>query len=190
VDDSGWNTVANFIILGWLIAILHEALRQHVWQFVGVFSVTVFLFYPFSICCPKCVPQFSEPALPLACAALRHHPFRLAPLVALVERFSSLLCAGAAARRSPDICLVFGGVAVGDAGIGPGFTSEERAMTPCARFASLTVRQAMKPFAHATMVTVDTPVRDLLAMGREKQTVRLPIWELVTIGSESQAWLI
>src|SRR4029079_6400068 len=31
------NTVANYIILGWLVVILHEALRGRVGQFVCVF---------------------------------------------------------------------------------------------------------------------------------------------------------
>src|SRR2546423_14816425 len=41
------NTVANFLILGWLIAVLHQALPgQHVW-FVAIYLVIVFLFYAF-----------------------------------------------------------------------------------------------------------------------------------------------
>src|SRR5512137_3200698 len=39
------NTVANFLILGWLVAQLHEALSDYRLWFVVVFSVTVFLFY-------------------------------------------------------------------------------------------------------------------------------------------------
>src|SRR5258707_15828065 len=39
------NTVANFIILGWLVAILHDALGHHRLWFVLVFSASVFLFY-------------------------------------------------------------------------------------------------------------------------------------------------
>src|SRR5437588_12294552 len=39
------NTVANFIILGWLIAVLHRAFYgHHVW-FGLLFSAIVFLFY-------------------------------------------------------------------------------------------------------------------------------------------------
>src|SRR5436305_14840509 len=37
------NTVANFIILGWRVSILHQALRGHVGRFVCVCSVAVFL---------------------------------------------------------------------------------------------------------------------------------------------------
>src|SRR5881398_469181 len=47
------NTVANFIILGWLVKILHQALgHHHVW-FAIVFAVIVFLFYTFFDLLPK-----------------------------------------------------------------------------------------------------------------------------------------
>src|SRR5438067_5140347 len=41
------NTVANFLILGWLVAVLHQSLRnQRVWLVI-VYAVVVFLFYTF-----------------------------------------------------------------------------------------------------------------------------------------------
>src|SRR5712691_9631463 len=39
------NTVANFIILGWLIQVLQRALWHHRLWFVILFTVIVFLFY-------------------------------------------------------------------------------------------------------------------------------------------------
>src|SRR3989449_6976644 len=39
------NTVANFIILGWIIKILHDALGTHHLWFILIFSLIVFLFY-------------------------------------------------------------------------------------------------------------------------------------------------
>src|SRR5436190_11576582 len=47
------NTVANFIILGWLIAVLHGAFNHHLVWFVVLFSVIVFLFYAFFDLLPK-----------------------------------------------------------------------------------------------------------------------------------------
>src|SRR3954447_7317632 len=47
------NTVANFIILGWLIAILHGVFQAHLVWFVVVFSVAVFLFYALFDLLPK-----------------------------------------------------------------------------------------------------------------------------------------
>src|SRR5258708_7432007 len=41
------NTIANFIILGWLIQVLHGALGARRAWFVLVFSVAVYLFYVF-----------------------------------------------------------------------------------------------------------------------------------------------
>src|SRR5207249_3952111 len=38
------NTVANFFILGWLILVVQQALRQHRFLFVLLFTVIVFLF--------------------------------------------------------------------------------------------------------------------------------------------------
>src|SRR6266699_2929406 len=47
------NTVANFLILGWLVAVLHQPLQHHQVWFVAVFSITVFLFYAFFDLLPK-----------------------------------------------------------------------------------------------------------------------------------------
>src|SRR5438874_9125321 len=41
------NTVANFLILGWLIRILYDALGRHRIWFVITFATVVFLFYTF-----------------------------------------------------------------------------------------------------------------------------------------------
>src|SRR6267154_5082673 len=41
------NTLANFIILGWLVTVLHESLNGHLLWFVLIFSAIVFLFYTF-----------------------------------------------------------------------------------------------------------------------------------------------
>src|SRR5437660_6819820 len=47
------NTVANFIILGWIIKILHDALGLHHFWFILIFSIIVFLFYGFFDLLPK-----------------------------------------------------------------------------------------------------------------------------------------
>src|SRR5882762_9062780 len=47
------NTVANFLILGWLVAVLHQSFStQRAW-FVFVYVVAVFLFYGFFDLLPK-----------------------------------------------------------------------------------------------------------------------------------------
>src|SRR5678815_666835 len=42
---------------------------------------------------------------------------------------------------------------------------------------SLTVRQAMEPFPQDGRVTTDTPVSEVLAIVRQTQAIRLPVWE-------------
>src|ERR1035437_6181542 len=83
------NTVANFLILGWLVAQLHEALGAYRVWFVVVFSVAVFLFYTFFDLLPKMLFRM----YPNRFCVLLARPFRLIhwvlrPLVVLVEPFS------------------------------------------------------------------------------------------------------
>jgi CBS domain containing-hemolysin-like protein len=61
---------------------------------------------------------------------------------------------------------------------GQAFTSEERAMiNRVLDLQSLTVRQAMEPFPQDGRVTTDTPVSEVLAIVRQTQAIRLPVWE-------------
>src|SRR6266699_1942536 len=46
-------TVANFIILGWLIKVLQQPLAGHRFWFAFIFTVIVFLFYTFFDLLPK-----------------------------------------------------------------------------------------------------------------------------------------
>src|SRR5213593_1448769 len=83
------NTVANFIILGWVVVVLHEALRRHRLWFVIIFCVLVFLFYALFDLLPKMLFRLFPNRLCMSLA----RPFRLLhlvlrPLVALVESFS------------------------------------------------------------------------------------------------------
>src|SRR5438477_7169934 len=47
------NTLANFLILGWVVTVLHQALHQHLVWFVLVYALLVFLFYAFFDLLPK-----------------------------------------------------------------------------------------------------------------------------------------
>src|SRR6476660_8169481 len=47
------NTIANFVILGWLVVVLHQSLRGYLWLFVFLFSIFVFLVYAFFDLLPK-----------------------------------------------------------------------------------------------------------------------------------------
>src|SRR5512137_1962830 len=71
------NTVANFLILGWLVAKLHEALGDYRLWFVVVFSIAVFLFYAFFDLLPKTLFRTYPNRLCLMLA----RPFRFVHLV-------------------------------------------------------------------------------------------------------------
>jgi CBS domain containing-hemolysin-like protein len=174
------NTVANFIILGWLVAVLHGTFQFHRLWFVVVYSVAVFLFYTFFDLLPKMLFR----NFPNRLCLLLARPFRavhllLRPLVALVEWFSGMLLrwrggktfTGHLFGNREELRLVMQESA-------QGFTSEERAMiNRVLDLQSLTVRQVMKPLSQAVTVTMETPVSEVLALGREKQVTRLPVWE-------------
>jgi putative hemolysin len=174
------NTVANFIILGWLIAILHGVFQAHLVWFVVVFSVAVFLFYALFDLLPKMLFR----NFPNRLCLLLARPFRivhlaLRPLVATVEWFSGLLLrwrggktfTGHLFGNREELRLVMQESA-------QAFTSEERAMiNRVLDLQSLTVRQAMKPLAMAVTITNETPIVEVLKLSREKQVTRLPVWE-------------
>src|SRR6266850_4576877 len=174
------NTVANFMILGWLIAVLHRQLQGHLLWFVILFSVVVFLFYAFFDLLPKMLFR----SFPNRLCLLLARPFgalhlALRPLVALVEWFSGMLLrwrggktfTGHLFGNREELRLVMQESA-------QGFTSEERMMiNRVLDLQALTVRRAMKPISLAPAVTTVTPISDVLALCRERKVTRLPVWE-------------
>jgi putative hemolysin len=174
------NTVANFLILGWLVAKLHEALGEYRLWFIVVFSAAVFLFYAFFDLLPKMLFRLYPNRLCLLLA----RPFgfihlALRPLVALVETFSYLLLrwrggkvfTGHLFGNREELRLVMQESA-------QAFTSEERTMiNRVLDLQALTVRQVMKPLEQAVAMTAQTPVGAALAVCRERRLTRLPVWE-------------
>ena len=174
------NTVANFLILGWLVARLHEALSNYRVWFVVVFSAAVFLFYTLFDLLPKMLFRTHPNRLCILLA----RPFRfmhlaLRPLVALVETFSGALLRWRGGRvftghlfgNREELRLVMQESA-------QALTSEERTMiNRVLDLQTLTVRQAMKPLEKAVAVTTQTPVSVALALCRERKLTRLPVWE-------------
>ena len=174
------NTLANFLILGWIIAQLSDWLDQHPLGFAAVFAVIVFFFYAFFDLLPKMLFRMFPNRLCLALA----QPFRvvhwsLRPLVALVEAFSSLFLRWSGGK-------VFTGRLFGDREelrlvmqeSGQAFTSEERIMiNRVLNLQNLTVRQVMRPLQQAVSVTNETPIRAVIELCREKKISRVPVWE-------------
>jgi CBS domain containing-hemolysin-like protein len=174
------NTVANFLILGWLVVVLHRGLSSHRVAFIIVYSVIVLLFYAFFDLLPKMLFQLYPNRLCLFLA----RPFRLihgalSPLVAVVESVSDVLLrwrggkafTGHLFGNREELRLVMQESA-------QVFTSEERTMiNRVLDLQSLTVRQAMKPLAQAVTVAAQTSSAAVLALCRERKITRLPVQE-------------
>jgi CBS domain containing-hemolysin-like protein len=174
------NTVANFLILGWTVAVLHDVLRVHQVWFVVVFCVIVFLFYALFDLLPKMLFRMFPNRICMALA----RPFRLIhlvlrPLVGLVQWVSGFLLrwrggkvfTGRLFGNREELRLVMQESA-------QGLTSEERAMiNRVLDLQSLTVRQAMKPLDQTSTVSTQTPVGEVLALARERKLTRLPVRE-------------
>lgn len=174
------NTVANFLILGWLVAKLHEALGDNRVWFVVVFSVEVFLFYALFDLLPKMLFR----VYPNRLCVLLARPFRLIhwvlrPLVAVAESFSRMLLRWRGGKaftvhlfgNREELRLVMQESA-------QGLTSEERVMiNRVLDLQTLTVRQVMKPLDQTFAITALTPVSAALALCRERKHTRLPVWE-------------
>jgi len=174
------NTLANFVILGWLVTVLHRTFNGHRFWFALIFSVIVFLFYAFFDLLPKMLFRSFPNRLCMTLAQpFKAIDFLLRPPVALVEWFSGLLLrwrggktfTGHLFGNREELRLVMQESA-------QGFTSEERAMiNRVLDLQALTVRQAMKPLATAATANIQTPVNEVLALCRERKVTRLPVWE-------------
>ncbi len=174
------NTLANFLILGWLVVRLHDALGQYRVWFVVVFSIIVFFFYTFFDLLPKMVFRMFPNRLCLLLA----RPFRvvhwtLRPLVALVETFSRVLLRIRGAR-------IFTGHLFGNREelrlvmqeSGQAFTSEERLMiNRVLNLQNLTARQVMIPLPRTVSIGASAPVSEAMALCRDRNVARLPVWE-------------
>jgi len=174
------NTVANFLILGWVIQILFQALRYHRFWFVMVFSVAVFLFYTFFDLLPKMLFR----TYPNRLCMMLAYPFRwihflLRPLVWVVETVSSALLRWRGGK-------VFTGHLFGNREelrqvmqeSAQALTSEERTMiNRVLDLPSLTIRQAVIPLAQTATIPAEAPVSQALELCRERKVTRLPVWE-------------
>ena len=175
------NTVANFLILGWLVVVLHRALGTYsLGWFILAYAVLVFLFYTFFDFLPKMLYR----TYPTRLCILLARPFRLVhlllrPLVAIVEWTSERLLrwkggkafTGHLFGNREELRLLMQESA-------QTLSSEERIMiNRVLDLQTLTVRQVMAPMANAATVTTRTPLSEALALCRERQLTRLPVWE-------------
>ena len=174
------NTVANALILGWLVVVLYAHLSGSWGWFVLVYAVAVFLFYALFDFLPKMLFRM----FPTRLCVLLARPFRwvhlvLKPLVAIVEWASTLLLHWRGGRA-------FTGHLFGNReelrrvmqDSGQTLSSEERTMiNRVLDLQNLTVRQVMAPLARAVTTTTQTPIGEVLKICKETGLTRLPVWE-------------
>ena len=174
------NTVANALILGWLVFVLHQYLAGRLGWFVLVYALAVFLFYVFFDFLPKMLFR----TFPTRLCVLLARPFRwihilLRPLVAAVEWVSGVLLRWRGGK-------VFTGHLFGNReelrlvmqDPSQTLTSEERTMiNRVLDLQTLTVRQVMSPLSQAVTATTQTTIAEVLHACKEPKLTRLPVWQ-------------
>lgn len=177
------NTLANFIILGWILARLHEwSVGRHVSVgVIALFAGIVFFFYAFFDLLPKMLFRANPNTMCLSVArTFRIINFLLIPLVVLVESVSRGFLHWSGGQ-------VFKGQLFGNREemravmreSGQTLTDDEHAMVNrILDLQNYTVAQVAKPLAQTVAVEALTPLREVLALAREKNLSRLPVWEV------------
>lgn len=174
------NTIANFVILGLAFAWLHNLLGERTGWFLAALVAMAFLFYTFCDLLPKMLFRLYPNRLCLTLA----RPFQvihvgLRPLVAMVEWLSDFVLRWTGGKaftghlfgNREELKFVMQESA-------KSFTTEEQAMiSRVLDLQTLTVRQIAVPMAQASTVTLGTPMGEALALCRDRQLTRLPVWE-------------
>jgi CBS domain containing-hemolysin-like protein len=174
------NTLVNFLILGWVIEQLHEHFTGQLVLIVSLFAVIVFLFYAFFDLLPKMLFRAYPNRLCLSVAKIfRLTSLALSPLVFVVEGVSLAVLRWTGARA-------FTGRLFGNreemravmAEAAQALTSDEHAMVNrVLDLQHFTVAQITVPLAKTFSVAAGAPLREALALAREKNLSRLPVWE-------------
>lgn len=174
------NTLANFIILGWVVAKLHDQFPGRYLIITGLFAVIVFLFYALFDLLPKMLFRAHPNQLCLSAARIfRPVHFVLRPLVAVVETTAAVALrwtGGHAFTGRP-----FGNREEMRAVMqesAQAFTTGERAMiNRVLDLQNFTVRQIAMPLAQVVAAETQMPVGNALVLARERKFSRLPVWE-------------
>ena len=174
------NTLANFIILGWILAELHAWFFGRRVLTVALFGAIVFLFYTFFDLLPKMLFRAHPNSLCLSAARVfRLINFLLSPVVLLVEDVSRMLLHWTGGQ-------VFKGQLFGNREemravmreSGQALTDDEHAMVNrILDLQKFSVGQIAQPLAGTVAVEAATPLREAIALAREKDLSRLPVWE-------------
>lgn len=174
------NTIANLLIFGWLVVLLHGLLGGHAGWFALAMAVLVFVFYMFFDLLPKMLFR----AYPNRLCLFLARPFRvvhilLRPLVGLVESTSNALLRWRGG-------MTFTGKLFGSRDefrqvmqeSVQGLTSDERVMiNRVLDLHGLSVQHAMRPLENMASLDADARMDDALALWRSQHLTRLPVWE-------------
>ncbi len=174
------NTIANFLILGWVFAELYQHLAGRRWVFAAVFIALVLVFYAILDLLPKMLFRAHPNRVCMACAPMfRFIHVGLRPLVALVQTCSRWMLRWTGGKaftghlfgNREELRMVMQESA-------QTFTSEERAMiSRVLELPNLTVRQITRPLTEVETATAEQTVGEALVLARERSVTRLPVWE-------------
>jgi len=174
------NTLVNFVILGWTLAQLHAWFTGQRVLVVGLFGVVVFLFYAFFDLLPKMLFRAHPNSFCLAVAGVFRVIFvALRPFVSLVEEGSRLLLHFT--KGQARTARLFGNREEMRAVMQEAaqtFTRDEHAMiNRILDLQNLTVARILVPLARVTGIETTLPLEAVLALAREKNLSRFPVWE-------------
>ncbi len=175
------NTLANFLILGWVLTELHRWLPgQRAWVIV-LFAAAVFLFYVFFDLLPKMLFRAHPNSMCLSAARMfRIVYFILSPLVIIVADVSGMILRWTGGRAFTG--RLFGNREEMRAVMqesAQAFTSDERTMiNRVLDLQNFTVGQIATPVGKIASLEKDRTVGAALAVARETGFSRMPVWEM------------
>jgi putative hemolysin len=174
------NTLVNFLILGWVITQMHEYFEGRTVLVVTLLALAVFLFYAFFDLLPKMLFRSYPNRLCLSAAKVfRFTSMALSPLVFLVEGGSQTVLRWTGGRVFTQ--RLFGNreeMRAVMAEAAQALTTEEHAMVNrVLDLQHFTVAQITVPLAKTFSIAANAPLREALALAREKNLSRLPVWE-------------
>jgi CBS domain containing-hemolysin-like protein len=174
------NTLANFLILGFSLAKIHEWFLGNRVLIIAIFAAAVFLFYTFCDLLPKMLFRAHPNSLCLSAAnVFRFVNFALSPLVLIVADVSKTILKWTGGRAFTG--RLFGNREEMRAVMqesAQALTSDERAMiNRVLDLQNFSVGQIATPVEKMVAVEKDTPVGEAFKLAREKNVSRMPVWE-------------
>jgi CBS domain containing-hemolysin-like protein len=174
------NTLANFLVLGFLLAKIHEWFLGDRFLIIAIFAAVVFLFYTLFDLLPKMLFRAFPNQLCLSAARVfRLVNFILSPLVSMVEGVSQMILRWTDGRAFTG--RLFGNREEMRAVMqesAQSLTSGERVMiNRVLDLQNFTVGQIATPLARTVALEMQTSLGEALKLAREKNFSRLPVWE-------------